>query len=220
MIAPDGDSRIICVCWKWAGQKTVYSHEWPPGGHDDKEAVLRIIDEMNEATEIIMQNGDRFDLPWIRARAIYHRVPMRPNYPTLDTLKKSRQKFRFPSHRLDYLGQHLLGEGKIPVSFGLWKAIVEDDSPTAMAKMVKYCKQDVRLLERVFDVMAPYLEPITHVGKYREDCPECGRVGIKRGQRTRASGQTVVRLYCRKCPKWYDVPLGAYQTYRPVQGRK
>ena len=162
---------------------------------------------MDLATEIIGHNGDRFDIPWIRGRAIYHGLPMSPSYPTLDTLKKSRQKFRFVSNRLDYLGQHLLGEGKIPTNFGLWKSIVEDDSPGGMAKMVRYCKKDVRLLERVFDKMSPYMEPITHVGGFPRECPECGHRARIRGYRTRQSGQTQVQLYCYKCPKWFLVPL-------------
>jgi DNA polymerase elongation subunit (family B) len=223
MIAPDGESKIICVCWKWAGGKTVHSAKWSPGEHDDKEVITQIIDEMDKATEIVMQNGDRFDVPWIRARAIYHEISMRPKYPTIDTLKKSRQKFRFPSHRLDYLGQHLLGEGKIPTSFGLWRSIIEDDCPKAMAKMVKYCKQDVRLLEKVFERMFSYIEPITHVGDTHQECPECGVRMHYRSQRTAASGYTAVRLWCIPCKRWLDVPLGKYmkkiQIKRKVKGK-
>ncbi len=215
MIVNGGESKIICVCWKWAGEKKVYSMEWHRQNHNDKAAVREIIQAMDEATEIIMQNGDRFDVPWIRGRALYHKLPMRPNYPTLDTLKKARQKFRFPSYRLDYLGQHLLGEGKIPTSFGLWRSIVEDDCPKAMAKMVKYCGQDVRLLEKVFDRMAPYLEPITHVGEYPQECPECGRTGARKGNRTLKSGNVQVQMYCIKCPKWWRIPLSRYRSEKP-----
>lgn len=216
MIVPGGESKIICVCWKWAGEKTVHSAEWSKKSHNDRRPVEKIIEAMGAATEIIGHNGDRFDIPWIRGRAIYHGLPMAPTYPTLDTLKKARQKFRFPSNRLDYLGQHLLGEGKVPVHFDLWKSIVEDDSPGGMAKMVRYCKKDVRLLESVYNKLAPYIEPITHVGEFPRDCPECGRTARIRGYRTRASGQSVVQLYCRWCPKWFLVPLGKYEKNRPL----
>ena len=220
MIAPDGESKIICVCWKWAGEKKVHSVEWTRKGHNDKRAVKAIIQAMDQATELIGQNGDRFDIPWIRGRAIYHYLPMRPRFPTLDTLKQSRGLFRFPSYRLDYMGQHLLGEGKIPTSFGLWTSIVEQNSPEGMAKMVKYCSQDVRLLERIYNRMSPYMEPISHVGTYARDCPECGRQATAKGYRTRKSGRVYVQLYCVKCPKWFGLTLNQYKADRSLPRRR
>ena len=65
------------------------------------------------------------------------------------TLKLSRSKFKFNSNKLDYIAKYLgMGE-KIKTEFGLWKDIVLNKDKDAMAKMVKYCQQDVRLLEKV-----------------------------------------------------------------------
>ena len=198
---------IICICWKWAGQRNVESLEWD-SRQSDRRVVAGMIAQLDQATEIVMHNGNRFDLPWVRGRAIYHSLPMRPHYVTLDTLTKSRGKFRFPSHRLDFLGQHLVGEQKIPTTYRLWKSIVDDKSPAGMAKMVRYCKQDVRLLEKVFDRMAPYFEPVTHVGSRPGDCPECGQSDrvIVKGYRTRVSGAVYVQMLCKRCPKWFGMP--------------
>jgi DNA polymerase elongation subunit (family B) len=198
---------IICICWKWAGERQVQSLTWDQR-QNDKRMIAEFIPVLDQATEILMHNGDRFDIPWIRGRAIYHRIPMRPEYPTLDTLKQSRRLFRFPSHRLDFLGQHLVNEEKVPVEFDLWKSIVEDKSPAGMAKMVKYCKQDVRLLEKVFDRMAPYVPPITHLGSRPSACPECGQTDrvIFKGRRTRKTGYVYIQLLCRRCPKWFGMP--------------
>ena len=210
---------IICARWKWAGVKRIESLDWGQR-QNDKKLVRGMISAMDKADEIIMHNGDRFDVPWIRSRAIYHRLPMRPHYVTNDTLKKSRQKFRFPSHRLDYLGNHLVDDNKIPVNFGLWKSIMEDRCELSLKRMVRYCGQDVKLLEDVWNVMAPYIEPITSVAEYACDCPECGNPGpICKGYRYRKNGSCWVQLLCTKCPnggKWYRMPLSRYQKNKKI----
>jgi hypothetical protein len=209
---------IICACWKWAGTKKVHSLDWGQK-QNDKELVRGMIAAMDSADEICMQNGNRFDVRWIRGRAIYHRLPMRPTYATIDTLLKSRQKFHFPSFRLDYMGNHLLDDEKIPTSFGLWKTIMEDRCPISLQKMIRYCKKDVRLLEDLFNVIAPYIEPVSSVAEYSNDCPECGnpKTTVK-GYRTRATGNVYVQLLCKKCPKWFGVPLSKFRSDKKLAG--
>ncbi len=212
------DRGIICICWKWAGEKEVESLTWSKS-QSDKAMLKKFVPVLSEATEIIAHNGDRFDLPWIRGRCLTHSIPMAPTYPTIDTLKKARAKFRLPSNRLDYLGDLLLGERKLTAGFGLWRDIVLGKSESAMVKMVKYCKQDVILLEKVFDKLAPYIEPASSVAEHRRDCPECGNPDpIIKGRRVRASGNVYVQLLCKKCPewKWYGMTLGQYDKNKKL----
>jgi hypothetical protein len=58
----------------------------------DRQMLIDFIKAANTADEMIAHNGDRFD-KWIRTRCIFHRVPMFPNYKTLDTLKKAKIYF-------------------------------------------------------------------------------------------------------------------------------
>ena len=167
---PDG---IITICWKWAGKKAVHHLTWDKK-QDDKKLIREIIPVLDASGEIVMHNGDRFDIPWIRGRAITHRIPMSPTYITNDTLKKSRQKFRWPSYRLDYMGRHLLDDEKLPTSMGLWTAIMERKCERSLRTMVRYCGQDVLLLEAVFNRIRPYIEPVTSIADFPRDCPECG----------------------------------------------
>jgi hypothetical protein len=208
------DRGVICICWKWAGEKKVESLTWSKG-QSDKTMLKKFVPVLSEATEIIAHNGDRFDLPWIRGRCLTHGIPMAPTYPTIDTLKKSRQKFRLPSNRLDYLGNLLVGEQKIATGFGLWRDIVLHKSDTAMRKMVDYCKGDVLLLEKVWNKMAPFVEPATSIASHACDCPECGNPRpVVKGYRTRKTGSVYVQLLCKRCPKWYGVPLSKYKSNR------
>ena len=209
-IIPGFPYGIISICWKWAGTRRVNGWAWDER-QSDKEMLQEFIPILDEADEIVFHNGNRFDIPWVRGRAIFHRLPMRPNYVTNDTLTKSRAKFWFPSHRLDYEGNHLLNDEKLPTNMKLWTAIVEDQCSASLAKMVRYCKQDVRLLEGVFDVMAPYIEPVFSVAKRICDCPECGsaRTVVRKEYRT-AAGHDRVHFVCQDCKHPHTVAKGRF----------
>ena len=90
----------------------------------DKKMLEKFIEVADSATELVGQNGEKFDLPWIRTRCLLHKIPMFPKYTTIDTLKVARSKFRFNSNRLNYIADFLgLGQ-KIKTEFNLWKDIL------------------------------------------------------------------------------------------------
>ena len=143
-------------------KRKVHSIEWNENG--DKQLLEELVPVMLEADEIIAQNGDRFDIPYINTRILANELPCGPIWKTVDTLVIARRRFKFPSNRLDALGHFLLGEGKIHTEFGMWVDIKEDDCPVAMRKMVKYCKKDVVLLQKVYEAIAGFHRPKTHAG--------------------------------------------------------
>lgn len=200
------ERAIICICWKWEGEKEVYSLNWDKK-QSDKKMLQDFIPVANIADEIIGHNGDKFDLAWIRTRCLFHRIPMFPKYTTVDTLKVSRSQFKFNSNRLNYIAQFLgLGE-KIKTEYNLWKDIMLNNCPDAMAKMVKYCKKDVVLLEKVYDEMKQHILPKTHYGVLfgtdRATCPECGSDHlIKIKTRTTATGLRKAQVQCKTCHKF------------------
>ncbi len=173
---------------------------------------------MGEADECVGHNSDRFDIKQIRTRCIYHGVLMFPNYRTLDTLKKARSHFSFASNRLDYLGEYLNVGRKLPHDgFQLWIDVVEGKSETALNKMIKYCEQDVILLEDTFFVLSPY---ITHnqnfailTGGERWDCPECTSKRVKMF-RSYSTPLGIIRreMKCDNCRKQYRVSNKTYMN--------
>jgi len=201
------EREIICICYKWEGERKVHSLQWD-GKQSDKKMLLDFMRVMKEADEMIGHNGDKFDLAWIRTRCLFHRIPMFPTYRTIDTLKAARSKFRFNSNRLNYIADYLGVGNKHHTTFDLWKKIVLDKCDSSMKKMVAYCKQDVKLLERVFVEIAPHLEPKTHhgvlAGNDRGSCPHCGGEGTLVKQRfvTTATGLLKVNLRCNKCHRY------------------
>ena len=202
------ERAIICICYKWAGDDKVYSLTWD-NNQDDKKMLEKFMSVANEASELVGHNGDKFDLPWIRTRCLFHRIPVFPTYTTIDTLKHSRSKFRFNSNRLDYIAQYLnVGEKLETGGFDLWKDIVLNKDKEALEKMVTYCKNDVTILEKVHDQLSNYVPHKTHYGvansgeKY--SCPECGSEDLRFSQkRYTATGTPRIQLQCNECHKYY-----------------
>jgi DNA polymerase elongation subunit (family B) len=209
------ERAIICICYKWQGEKKTYSLQWNEN-QCDKQMLIDFIKVMNEADEAIGHNGDNFDLKWIRTRCLFHRIECFPKYVTLDTLKKSRSFLRLNSNRLDYIGKFLGLDGKKDTGgFGLWKDICLNNSTSAMKKMVDYCKRDVVLLEQIFTEINPYINHNTHHGvlngEYSYSCPNCGSNESKANvKRTTAAGVVRRQMVCHGCHKNFTISNKAY----------
>ena len=148
------ERAIICACFKWEGDDRVYSLRWNKG--DDKELLEKFAKVIESADEVITQNGDAFDIKWLRTRCIYHGIPISPKFNSVDTLKMARAGFKFNSNKLDYMGGFLNMGKKIKTDFDLWKKITLFDDKEAMNKMIDYCKQDVNLLEQVYNKLQAF----------------------------------------------------------------
>jgi DNA polymerase elongation subunit (family B) len=202
------ERAIICVCYKWAHEKEVHSLEWKKG--NDKQLLIQLVKIMNEADEIVGQNSDNFDMKWLRTRCLFHKIPMQPEYNQVDTYKLAKKYFRFNSNKLDYMSSFLGHGNKMSTGYSLWKDIVLDNSAKAMALMVKYCKRDILLTEKVHQNMIPFVKHKTHVavlnGFTKLDCPECSSTHTQsRGYWITAAGTKKNKCQCQDCGKWYSV---------------
>lgn len=193
------ERQIICVCYKWLDEKTVQSLDWGKA-QSDKPLLKSLSKILNDADVVVAHNGDKYDLKFINGRLAYHDLPPLKPTTSIDTLKQSRRTFFINSHRLDYLGQYL-GEGrKLDTGgFKLWKSVVEGDEK-ALAKMIRYCKQDVKLLEKVYLTIRKYAPQTVHMGvlanKDQMSCKSCG------SSNTHWDGYRVMSTVvyrCRKC---------------------
>jgi len=210
------ERAIICICYKWAGDEKIYSLNWDDE-QSDKQLLENFILVANEADELVGHNGDRFDLPWIRTRCLYHRIPVFPNYTTLDTLKHARSKFRFNSNKLDYIAKFLGVGQKIHTNYDLWKKVILDKDEESLQYMIEYCKKDVVLLEQVYNEMATYIPAKTHhgviAGNEKYSCPNCGSNEMK-FSRTRytVTGTPRIQLQCKKCNTYHTISNRTYNT--------
>ena len=200
---------IICVCYKWEGEKQVYSLDWGAKKQDDKTPLSKFIEVANQADELVGHNGDKFDLPWIRTRCLFHGIEMFPHYSTIDTLKISRNKYRFPDNKLNTIANYLGIGAKISIEHGTWDKVILEKCNKALQNMVKYCKGDVVLLEKVYTELKKQTEPAMHYGaifgQSRATCPECGSDDLKEVKtRTTKTGLRKIQVKCNTCGSYHS----------------
>lgn len=202
------ERAIICICYKWEGEESVFSLQWDKK-QSDKKMLVDFIKVANHADELVGHNGDKFDLPWIRTRCLFHGIDMFPSYTTIDTLKVSRSQFKFNSNRLDYIAKYLGIGKKLHTEFNLWKRILLNNDNDAMLHMVDYCKEDVRLLEQVYSRLKTHTKHKTHYGviygQDRGSCPECGSDELIRQKvRFTAAGTKHIVYKCKVCHRYHQ----------------
>jgi len=210
------ERRIICIGYKWENGKS--QALWWDDKKDDKAMLKEFIEVANKADELVGHNGDRFDLPWIKTRCIFHNISTFPKYKSIDTLQWTRKHFYFNSNRLDYLGEYLGIGGKIKTEFDLWKDVVLKNDRKALKRMVNYCKRDVEMLQEVYERLAPHLPHKTHVGalagKDKWTSPFTGGkkvMVVKR--RTTASGSPSWQMQCLETGRYYTISESTHSQY-------
>jgi len=212
------ERAVICAAWKWGGSSAVRAEVWDDQ-QDDKALLEAFLEDAHAADELVAHNGDKFDLPWIKTRCMYHGLQTFPRYKTIDTLAWAKRNFYFNSNRLNYLGKYLGCGGKIETTFGLWKDVVLGNDRQKLAQMARYNKRDVVLLEQVYDRMAAHVAPKTHVGVLnghdKWTCAYCGSEDaiVSKTRRVTAAGAVQKQMLCRSCGRYYSVSQKAYIEY-------
>lgn len=203
-------SDIICICWKWQGSSRVYQLDWGVKNQNSASMINEFTKEIEKADVAIAHNGVSFDVRHINTQRLLHE--QRPiSWPVIeDSLSQFRKYFYLPSYKLDFLAKLLAGAGKSKMVFQDWIDIVEGKSIRALEKMVKYCKKDVVLLEKVFNKAEAFFRPKTNaaliIGNERYDCPRCGsNKTIFCGYR-RTLARTYRRKVCNECGTTYVGP--------------
>jgi DNA polymerase elongation subunit (family B) len=173
-----------------------YSHNI----RNDEKLVKKLWDILDKADIVIAHNGDKFDLRKINARFAFYRLNPPSPYKTIDTLKIARKYFKFDSNRLDDIGRYLgIGRKLQHTGFSLWKGCMEGDG-SSWKLMKKYNKQDVILLEKVYEEFKRWVinHPITNeLG----NCQNCGGNLQARGFNLSLAGRKQ-RYQCIGCGAW------------------
>lgn len=219
---------IICIGYKWEKEKRAQCLTWDEN-QDDRAMLEEFCNIMSRADEIVFHNGDRFDLPWIRSRAMMHGLPPWSEPKSVDTLQWSRRKFYFNSNRLDYLGEILTGGGKIKTEYGMWKDILLKQCPKALQKMVRYCKRDVVKLQEVYERLAAYVPAKTHASvlnggdKWTSpyvDCPEKAKAVKVSKTNVTARGTVQYQMQCKTTGRYFTISSTAHSQYVDAKRNK
>lgn len=169
--------------------------------YSDESVVKKLVNLCNEADVIVAHNAQRFDLPWLRARAMYYGITLDHNLQVFDTLKKTRGLLGLNSYKLDYLGKFFVADKKVETGgFGLWLGCMAG-CKNSMAKMKKYCEQDVALLRKYYLELIHYVPALNHAGavqgKGKWTCKTCGSHQVRlRKQYYTAAGNPRFNMTC------------------------
>jgi len=200
---------VLCWAAKWYGKKEILFDSVHASSR--KRMLKRIHALIDEADVIVHYNGTKFDLPTLNKEFIKEGMSPPAPYKQVDLLKTARGQFRFPSNKLDYIAQELgLGQKFKHSGHELWTRCMAKD-PQAWAEMEKYNRQDVALLEKVYDRMMPWIKSHPNHGVYDEPgipvCPNCGGHHLQKRGVARTVANIYARYQCQGCGGWSREPL-------------
>ena len=211
VIAVERDWYILCWAAKWYGQKQVISSAlidfplYKKEPENDGLVIKALWKLLDEADIVIAQNGDAFDIKKANARFIQQGMEPPAPYKTVDTLKVARRYFKFDSNKLDDLGKYLgVGQKRKHDGFAMWKGCMLGD-PHAWSEMVKYCRDDVTLLEGVYTRLRPWMQNHPNLNLWQDSvwsCPNCASNNVVRRGYTYTRASIVQRFHCKSCGAW------------------
>lgn len=212
------DWFMICAAWKELGKSKIETvsivddkQRFKKDNTDDYHVIKQLRAMLEDVDILIHHNGDKFDMKMFTSRLIYHKLPPLPKLVTIDTLKEVKKIAKFTSHRLDFLGKVLCGQGKKSTPSGTWLKCMKGDEK-ALKLMLDYNKVDVVVLEKVYNALSPYFTSSVHVGvitgRTSESCSRCGSTKLqKRGFLISSTGTKKQRCQCQSCGAWTNTTI-------------
>ena len=171
--------ELLCVGYKWLGETVQVAAR--PNFKNEKALVTFAWKLLDKADVVIAHNGKAFDLKKLNAKFVYYDMGPPSPYRTVDTLLIARKYFAFNGNKLGDLGPHLNLGAKIDhIGFKLWLGCIKGDM-NSWRTMIRYNKQDVNLLEKVYKRFLPYISNHPNLGMWIEKtvCPKCASGHLK-----------------------------------------
>jgi hypothetical protein len=194
---------VLCWAAKWYGEEeilfdSVYRSK-------PKKMLGRIYKLINEADAIVHYNGTKFDMPTLNKEFLLHEMLPPAPYKQIDLLQTARRQFRFPSNKLDYIAKQLgLGAKTHHKGHQLWIDCMAKQKE-AWDTMEEYNKNDVFLLEKVYDKLKPWIKGHPNHGVYSGVlcCPTCGSEEYQSRGTEKTKAYQYRRFQCKKCGGWF-----------------
>jgi hypothetical protein len=192
------------MCWaaKWHGEKEVMFESIMTG---EKRMVRRIHKLLDEADAVCHYNGTKFDIPTLNKEFLLADLPPPSPSKQVDLLKTARSRFRLASNKLDFVAQQLgLGSKTKHKGMALWLGCMRK-SKEDWKVMEAYNKQDVLLLEKVYDRLRPWINghPNLSAMNGAECCPKCASESYQARGYAMTTGGRYQRFQCNDCGTWF-----------------
>lgn len=200
--------HVMCFAAKWHGEEEVMFHSDFHDGHE--QMILRAHELLEEADAIVHFNGKNFDIKHLNREFLLARLSPPAPHKDIDLLSVVRQRFKFPSNKLQHISTALGLEGKRSTGgFQTWIKCLEGDEE-AWETMKFYNVGDVIETEGVYDIVLPWIKSHPSHALFNEEdpetpaCPNCGSTHLmKRGfYHTSVSSFQQYKCQNQKCGAW------------------
>jgi DNA polymerase elongation subunit (family B) len=202
---------VICWAAKWHGTNRVMFASDHHDGHADM--LAKIWKLYDEADAVVTYNGRSFDNKHLRREWVLAGMTNPSPHKDIDLLNVVRKQFKFASSKLDHVAQQLgLGAKVKHPGFDLWLRCMADD-PKSWRLMRSYNIGDVKLTEKLYDRLLPWIDSHPNRALYDDavkgGCPRCGSADyIVRGYRV-TSVARYRRYQCNLCRGYF---AGTHRT--------
>jgi hypothetical protein len=157
-------SYITSFGYKWLGEDKAHClsiHDFKgfkKNVNDDRELCLAAREIMMEAGHLVAHYGDKFDRKFIETRLLLngiHPIPEKKLLHQSDTCAIAKNRLKFDSNKLDVLAKALGLETKMKKEWPHWWIRAMKGDKEALSLMAAYCKQDIVVLEQVYNRLSP-----------------------------------------------------------------
>lgn len=198
-------SHVMCWSAKWLGEKEIMfaSRE----GGKTKEMLAKIWDLLNEADVVVTYNGKSFDVPRLNNEFKKHGFAPPSPYQQVDLYRVIRSVFDLPSNKLEYVVRYFnIGHKVKTAGMELWVGCMNGDKK-CWAKMESYNKGDVKLTERLYKEILPWIKGHPNHGLFMGAeivCPNCGSTSVQKRGLSISGANIYQRYQCmeKSCGKW------------------
>jgi len=157
---------ILCYCIKVAGEDKIYEscitkEEATQAAFPDKRLVQQLIKDMEQFDLLYGFYSTKFDLPFIRTRAISNGL----DFPLFGSIKHKdvyyivKNKFSLHSNRLEVACNELVGSSdKTHFDGNIWRTAVQGRKES-LQYILEHCRADVCDLEKLTNKVLDYAYP-------------------------------------------------------------
>ena len=156
---------ILSYCIKEAGAKKIYEGTLTPQdikkasiGCEDKRLVTQLVADLANFDRIVTYYGKRFDVPYIRSRALMTGVkfPLFGSLIHVDLYFVLRNRFCLSSNRLENACRTLLGKTeKTRIENKFWRGGVRGEKKS-LEYILDHNRKDVLDLEKLYNKVIDY----------------------------------------------------------------
>lgn len=176
---------LLTYSYKRQGEDSIFGNKVTKEeaiANEDLSICSELWDIIESTDVMIAHNASNFDWHLLKARMIMNGLPPLRKVKIVDTLTLVKE-FRMQSNKLDSLCRALgIGSKLEHEGISLWTRCIHGDV-VALDKMLEYNKQDIVLLEELYNIIAPHSTRHPNLALYYPDdavrCNVCGSKNIE-----------------------------------------